>query len=500
MNEMTEYETIIGLEVHVELLTKSKVFCGCSTAFGAGANTQTCPVCLGLPGVLPVLNKKAVEFAMRAALALNSEVASFSKFDRKNYFYPDLPKNFQISQYDLPLASGGYVDIQVNGSGGDSSQAEPQAGIRRIRIKRVHLEEDTGKSVHEGASITGSDFSLEDYNRTGVPLLEIVSEPDIRSPEEAKAYLERLKAILQYVEISDCKMEEGSLRCDANVSIRPKGASGLGVKTEIKNLNSFRSVQRSLEFEVDRQRKVVERGERVVQDTRHWDDAKGVTVSMRSKEQAHDYRYFPEPDLAPMVIDRTWVEEIRRSLPELPDARKERFVCEYGIPEYDAALITGSKRLADFFDACARGYRDPKVVSNWVMGELLRLLNVHNQEIEDARLTPEHLTGMIELIDEGVISGKIAKTVFEEMFETGKPARVIVEEHGLVQISDEGQILGIVDRVIAENPSVVADFRAGKEKALGFLVGQVMKHTQGKANPQAVNRLLRERLGGAEAG
>ncbi|MGE5507479.1 MAG: Asp-tRNA(Asn)/Glu-tRNA(Gln) amidotransferase subunit GatB [Chitinophagales bacterium] len=479
---MSRYETVIGLEVHAELLTESKLFCSCSTKFGAEPNTHCCPVCLGLPGVLPVLNEKALAYAAKAALALNCEVAEYSKFDRKNYFYPDLPKAYQISQYDLPLALRGWLEVKVNG--------EP----RRIGITRVHLEEEAGKSVHSGESIIGSEFSLEDYNRTGIPLIEIVSEPDMRSPAEAREYLERLKAILQYTGVSDCKMEEGSLRCDANVSLRPVGQKEFGVKVEIKNMNSFRAVQRALEYEVVRQAELLDAGQPIVQETRAWDEGRGITVSMRGKEEAHDYRYFPEPDLPPMVLKRPWVERLRSELPELPLARAERFVREYGLPEYDADLITSSRRLADWYEAAVKEYHDPKTVANWVMGELLRLLKAEGKEIEEQPLTPAHLVEMLKLIDAGTISGKIAKSVFEEMFQTGKRADQIVKEKGLVQISDEGELVRIIEALLEANPKSVADFKAGKEAALGFLVGQVMKETKGRANPGLVNKLLRERL------
>ncbi|MEW5867004.1 MAG: Asp-tRNA(Asn)/Glu-tRNA(Gln) amidotransferase subunit GatB [Bacillota bacterium] len=481
--EHPEFETVIGLEVHVELSTDSKIFCGCSTRFDAPPNSHTCPVCLGLPGVLPVLNRKAVEYAILTALALNCDIASFSKFDRKNYFYPDLPKNYQISQYDLPLATGGYIDVPVDGD------------TRRVRVKRVHLEEDAGKSLHEGGTITGSSFSLEDYNRTGVPLLEIVSEPDIRSPQEAYAYLSMLRSILRYLGVSDCKMEEGSLRCDANISVRPKGSSAFGTQTELKNLNSFRAVEKGLAYEAKRQAEVLARGEKVVRETRHWDEARQMTVPLRGKEQAHDYRYFPEPDLVPLEIDESWVDDIRRALPELPGARRERLIREYGLPEYDAALITESRDLADYFeDAVAHYGADAKAVSNWVMGELARLMNATGTDIRDVRVSPEALAAMLKMMDKGVISGKIAKAVFEEMFTTGKPPDQVVAERGLVQITDEGELAKVVDEVIAENQPVADEVRAGKDKAMTFLVGQVMKKTRGRANPQAVNRLLRDRL------
>lgn len=479
---MDKYEVVIGLEVHVELKTETKIFCNCSTRFGAEANTQVCPVCLGLPGVLPVLNKKVVDFAIKAGLAIDCQIAEFSKFDRKNYYYPDAPKNFQTSQYDLPICEHGHLDIDLDGE------------QKRIGITRIHMEDDAGKLVHSGETISSSDYSMVDYNRTGVPLLEIVSEPDMRSAQEARIFMEQLKAVIEYTDISDCKMQEGSLRCDANVSIRPKGSSEFGTRTETKNLNSFRAVQRSIEYEVERQIDLVESGGKVVQETRTWDDAKGITLSLRSKEEAHDYRYFPEPDLVPLVISREWVEEIRGTLPELPQARKERLINEYGLPAYDAMVITSSKAMAEYFDACVKVYPEAKKVSNWVMVELMRLLNAAEKEISDSPITPEMLGEMLNLLDKGTISGKIAKTVFEEMFNTGKNPEEIVKEKGLVQISDESAIEGMVDEVIAANPQSVEDFKAGKEKAIGFLVGQVMKASKGKANPGIVNKLLKERL------
>ncbi|BAF60702.1 asp-tRNAAsn/Glu-tRNAGln amidotransferase B subunit [Pelotomaculum thermopropionicum SI] len=478
---MAQYEAVIGLEVHVELKTRSKIFCDSTTEFGGDPNTHVCPVCLGLPGVLPVVNKKVVEYAIRAALALNCQIAGFSKFDRKNYYYPDMPKNYQISQYDLPIARNGYIEIDVNGK------------RKRIGITRLHMEEDTGKLVHQG-TITTTPFSLVDYNRAGVPLIEIVSEPDLRSPEEARQYMEKLRAVIQYTGVSDCKMEEGSLRCDANVSVRPAGSIAFGTKTEIKNLNSFKALQRALAYEIERQIDVLEEGGRVVQETRTWDEGKGITLPMRTKEEAHDYRYFPDPDLVPLVIDREWVEDIRRSLPELPDEKRERYMREYALPAYDAGVLTSTRELAGFFEACVQGYPNPKIVSNWIMGDLLRLLNAGNIEIQDCPVKPGQLVSMLRLIEKGTISGKIAKTVFEEMFATGRDAEDIVKEKGLVQISDEGAIAAIVDQVIAGNPRTVEDYRSGKEKALGFLVGQVMKATRGKANPELVNRLLKEKI------
>ena len=479
---MVEYEAVIGLEVHAELKTKSKIFCSCSTEFGADPNTQVCPVCLGLPGTLPVLNKRVVEFAIKAALALNCKIAEYSKFDRKNYFYPDLPKNYQISQYDLPIAANGYLTINIDGK------------EKRIGITRLHMEEDAGKLIHSNDDISRADYSLVDFNRTGVPLIEIVSEPDIRTPEEARVYLEQLKAILQYTEVSDCKMQEGSLRCDANVSVRPKGSSKFGTKTELKNMNSFKALQKALEYEINRQIELLEKGIPVVQETRTWNEQKGITETLRSKEEAHDYRYFPEPDLVPLVIDREWVEEIRKSLPELPSERKNRLIRDYGLPEYDAEVITSSKALADFYDECVDIYDNPKEISNWVMGELLRLLNANNMEVEDSPIKPKDLVGLLELQKKGVISGKIAKQVFDEMFETGKDAETIVKEKDLVQISDVGELEEIVDRVMEANPKSVEDYRNGKERALKFLVGQIMKETKGKANPQLVNEILKKKL------
>lgn len=477
-----EYEVVVGLEVHTELKTNTKIFCGCSTKFGAEQNTNVCPVCLGLPGVLPVLNQKVVEFAIRTGLALNCRINTFSKFDRKNYYYPDLPKNFQTSQFDLPIAENGYLDIEVNGES------------KRIGITRVHMEEDAGKLVHSGATITQSDYASVDYNRTGVPLLEIVSEPDIRSAEEAKAYLEKMKAILQYIDVSDCKMEEGSLRCDANISLRPKGTIPFGTKAEIKNLNSFRSVQKGLEYEAARQEEVLEEGGRIIQETRTWDEGKGITLSMRSKEQAHDYRFFPEPDLVPIITAPEEIEAIRRSLPELPDARQQRLMKDYALSAYDAEMITASRAMAEFFDQLVKLSVDAKTAANWLMGDVSRHLNLSGISIEEAPLTPDKLAGLLTLLGKGTISNKIAKTVFEEMWKTGKDADTIVKEQGMVQISDEGAIVAIVDAVIAANPQSIADFKAGKERALGFLVGQIMKQTKGRANPEMVNKLLKERI------
>jgi aspartyl-tRNA(Asn)/glutamyl-tRNA(Gln) amidotransferase subunit B len=480
MSLLNKYETVVGLEVHVELHTRSKIFCGCSTSFGAPPNTHTCPICLGHPGVLPVLNRQAVEYAMKAAMAINCEVAEWCKFDRKNYFYPDSPKAYQISQYDQPIGENGWIYIEVNGV------------TKRIGITRLHLEEDAGKLTH----IDGGLGSLVDFNRVGTPLLEIVSEPDIRSPEEAKAYLEKLKAIMQYCDVSDVKMEQGSLRCDANISLRPHGQEQFGTRAELKNMNSFRGVQRGLEYEQLRQADLLENGGLVLQETRRWDEGQGRTISMRGKEEAHDYRYFPDPDLVRIHINEEWRTRVRDSIPELPDARQARYVDEYGLSSYDAGVLTASMKLADFFEDSLRFTTDAKASANWIMGELLAYLNANGLELEDVKMTGQGLGELLALIGKGTISTKIAKTVFKGMVETGKSPQQIVEEQGLVQISDEGAILAIVDTVIAANPQSVEDFRNGKDKAIGFLVGQIMKETKGKANPGVVNKLLMDRLKG----
>lgn len=490
-----EYEPVIGLEVHVQLKTKSKMFCACSTEFGVEGNKNTCPVCLGWPGSLPVVNEQALKLAIRAGLALNCKVAERLKFDRKNYFYPDLPKAYQISQYDMPVNGKGFVDIETKTLTPSLSQGE-RAGegnlkIKRIGITRAHLEEDAGKLLHEGIA----DGSLVDYNRGGIPLLEIVSEPDLRSPQEAYDYLTTLKAILQYIEVSDCDMEKGSLRCDANVSIRPAGEKKLGTKVEIKNLNSFKMVQRALEYEIERQTGMLADGEKIVQETRLWEDKKGVTVSMRSKEEAHDYRYFPEPDLVPFTLSRNVVDEIKKTLPELPLERAKRFVKTFGISEYDAQVLCQEKKLAEYFEACVKEGAGAKSASNWIQSEILAILNEKNLSVEKFPITAASTAGTIRLIEKGAISGKIAKEVYREMFETGKDAETIVKEKGLTQVSDTGLIEKAVEKAIAANPAAVQEFKAGKQKALGALVGFVMKETAGKANPKLVNEILINKLG-----
>jgi aspartyl-tRNA(Asn)/glutamyl-tRNA(Gln) amidotransferase subunit B len=474
---MSKYETVIGLEVHVELATNTKIFCGCSTSFGAPPNTQTCPVCLGHPGVLPVLNKQAVNFAMKAAMALNCQVAENTKFDRKNYFYPDSPKAYQISQFDQPIGEHGWIDIEVDGE------------TKRIGITRLHLEEDAGKLNHDG------DSSLVDFNRVGVPLIEIVSEPDLRSPKEAKAYLEKIKSIIQYTGVSDVKMEEGSLRCDANISLRLVGADKFGTKTELKNLNSFRNVERALEFEEVRQAEVLDDGEKVIQQTLRWSEELNTIKIMRSKEEAHDYRYFPEPDLVRLQIDEAWKQEIKAQLPELPDKRVARYQSEFGLPAYDAGVLTSSRALADFFEDTVSKGADPKLASNWLLSEVLGYLNSNGLELKDTPLSSGHLAEMITLIQKGTISSKIAKDVLKEILTTGKKPSAIVEEKGWVQISDEGAIKTAVVDVLTANPAIVEELKSGKDKVLGFLVGQVMKATKGKANPQLVNQLIREEVG-----
>jgi aspartyl-tRNA(Asn)/glutamyl-tRNA(Gln) amidotransferase subunit B len=478
----TKYEVVVGLEVHAQVLTQSKMFCGCSTDYlTAPPNANTCPVCLGLPGSLPVINRRAVEATIRTALALNCEIPEFSKFDRKNYFYPDLPKGYQISQYDLPLSRNGHLDFDVKG--------EP----RRAGITRVHLEEDTGKLLHEGA-IEASQASLVNFNRSGVPLMEIVSEPDLRSADEAREYVMRLRAILQYIGVNNGDMESGQLRCDANVSLRPAGSTGLGTKVEVKNMNSFRAIHRAIEYEIERQTQVLDTGGKLIQETRGWNDARGLTVSQRTKEFAEDYRYFPEPDLPPLDVSRKWVDEIRSSLPELPAARRERFITTYALTPYDASLLTSTPPMAEFFEATVRLGAPPKASANWILSDFSRLLNADQKEIQDASVKPAHLRELIGLIDSGVISGKMAKQTFEAMYHASDPAPALAEAKGSSQISGDAELAGIVDQVIAENAKSVADFKAGKEQALKFLIGQGMKLSKGRANPQRLDALLREKI------
>jgi aspartyl-tRNA(Asn)/glutamyl-tRNA(Gln) amidotransferase subunit B len=474
-----ELEPVIGLEVHVELATRSKMFCGCRNEFGAPPNTHVCPVCLGMPGTLPVINKRAVEFLCKAGLALDCAVAPHSKFDRKNYFYPDMPKNYQISQYDMPLTVGGGVALPSG---------------KTVRLNRIHLEEDTGKNIHAGGHMTSSDATLIDYNRAGVPLMEIVTEPDIASPEEAEAYLLALKAVLSFIGVSDVKMHEGSLRCDANVSIRPAGEKELGTKTEIKNMNSFKSVVSALQHEIARQRECVRSRERIVQETRGWDEVRGLTYSMRSKEQAHDYRYFPDPDLVPISLDAATLAAWRAELPELPAKRRERFISQYGLPPYDAGVLTDSREDADYFEAVAAASGDAKQASNWLMGDVRKSLESHGLTLAQTKMRPEDLGALIALVKAGEITGKAAKEVCDAMVAEGGDPKAIVAQRGLAQISDASQIAGIVDKVIAAQPESVAAFKAGKTKALDFLVGQVMRESRGKANVDVVKRLLEERL------
>ena len=483
-----QYETIIGLEVHAQLLTRSKMFCPCSASYAdSPSNTHVCPICLGMPGVLPVINRRAVEMTIMTGLALNCEVPEHAKFDRKNYPYPDLMKGYQISEYDQPLCTGGWLEIEVDGQ------------QKRIGITRVHLEEDTAKLVHV-KSPTGETYSLVDVNRSGVPLMETVSEPDMRSPEEARAYLVKLRQILRYLDVSAGNMEEGNFRCDANVSLRPLGSSELGVKVEVKNMNSFRSVYHALHYEVVRQQEMLDSGDRIPQETRGWVDDQGVTVSQRSKEYADDYRYFPEPDLPPITVDREWLEEIRARMPELPDAKRARFQAEYGLSEYDVSLLIETRAKADYFEATValapagkRGKR-AKAAANWINSEMAGLLNARNLEITEVKITPETLSQLIDLQEDGTISGKTAKSVFEEMFETGGQPEQIVEEAGLVQITASDEIATAVERVLADHAKAADDYRGGKEEALKFLVGQVMRETRGRANPGIVNQLLKEKL------
>ena len=482
--EQGDFEAVIGLEVHCQLATATKLFCSCPAAFGAGPNEHTCPVCLGMPGVLPVLNRQAVEYAIRAALATASRINTTSRWARKNYFYPDMPKAYQITQYEQPYCEHGRVEFDLDGE------------KKTVRLTRIHMEEDAGKSVHD----LSPKWSMVDLNRASVPLLEIVSEPDVRSGPEASAYLRKLRSIVRYLGISDGNMNEGSMRCDANVSLRRRGAEKYGTRTETKNLNSFRSVERAIAYEIERQAEILLDGGTIVQETRLWDADRNETRSMRGKEDAHDYRYFPEPDLMPLTIDDAWVARVRSELPELPDARRERFVSEYGLPEYDAGVLTASKELADWFEAAVAEHRSPKALANWIMSDVIRIANESAVEGEadysKLPITPKQLAGLVALIDDNTISGKIAKSVFAKMVETGDDAKTIVEREGLVQVTDESAIVAVIDRVIGANPDKVAEYRSGKDKLFGFFVGQVMKESQGKANPASVNKLLKERLAG----
>jgi len=489
---MAEWEAVIGLEVHVQLQTRSKIFCACSTRFGDPPNTNVCPVCLGLPGALPVLNQAAVEMAMKAALALDCRINRFSRLARKNYFYPDLPKGYQISQYEQPLAEhGGLV---VEGPAGPNRASETPAVQKRIGITRVHMEDDAGKSIHDGFPDSDRN-SYVDLNRSGTPLIEIVSDPDIRSPEEAYDYLTRLKEILLFLGVSDCNMEEGSLRCDANVSVRPRGADQFGVKIEVKNLNSFRFLQQALEYEIDRQIAIVEDGGTLTQETRLWKTDEQRTLGMRSKEFAHDYRYFPEPDLMPLIVSEEWEERVRAELPELPEARRERFRTQYGLREYDAGVLTASRPLADYYEEVAGVSGDPRAAANWVQGDLLGALNAAGKDITESTVSAQHLGELVRLIGEGAISGKIAKTVFEKMLAGGQPPQEIVAAEGLAQISDASALEKVVAEVVAASPKQVEQYRAGKQEVLRYFVGQIMKATRGQANPALLNQLLKKHLG-----
>ena len=478
------FEAVIGLEVHCQLATATKLFCDCSATFGAGPNEHTCPVCLGMPGVLPVLNRQAVEYAIRAALATMSRINATSRWARKNYFYPDMPKAYQITQYEQPYCEHGRVEFDVDGV------------HKTVRLTRIHMEEDAGKSIHD----LSPKWSMVDLNRASVPLLEIVSEPDVRSGAEASAYLRRLRSIVRYLGISDGNMNEGSMRCDANVSLRRRGADKYGTRTETKNLNSFRSVERAIAYEIERQAEILLDGGTIVQETRLWDADRAETRPMRGKEDAHDYRYFPEPDLMPLVIDDAWIERVRSSMPELPDARRARFVSQHGLPDYDAGVLTASKELADWFESAVAVHPNAKSLANWIMGDVIRIANESAVEGEadysKLAITPRQLAGLVSLIDDGTISGKIAKSIFPKMLESGDEARTIVEREGLVQVTDESAIVAVIERVLAASGDKVAEYRSGKDKLFGFFVGQVMKESQGKANPATVNRILKVRLAG----
>ncbi len=475
---MKEFETVIGLEVHLQFNTESKIFCGCANRFGAPPNSLTCPVCLGLPGTLPVLNQSALQYAIKVALALNCHVNSYIKFDRKNYYYPDLPKGYQISQYDLPIAHNGFLPVIINGQS------------HQIRIKRAHLEEDAGKLIHDQQR----DCSLVDYNRTGTPLMEIVTEPDIHSPQEAYEYLTILKLTLQYLEVSDCDMEKGSLRCDANISLREKGQTSLGTKTELKNLNSFRAVRSALEFEEKRQRQILSQGGTIIQETRLWDESTQTTLSMRTKEEAHDYRYFPEPDLVPFTVEKKEIDHIRQSIPELPAEKRERFIKEYNLSAYDTQILIQDRYLASFFEECAKQYPEIKKICNWINGPLLKELNSRKIAFRDLGLSPKHFISLIQKVEEGTISNLVGKEVLAHMLETKAAPEAIIQGKGLAQLSDAGALEKIVNEVISENPKVVTEIQNGKESAIGFLVGQTMKKSQGKANPKIVGTLIKKLL------
>lgn len=472
------YEVVIGVEVHAQLRTKTKMFCGCGTTFGRSPNSQTCPVCLGLPGTLPVINRAAVEMAVRAGLALNCTIGASNQFDRKNYFYPDLPKGYQISQYESPICEHGWIEIAV----GDSK--------KRVKIRRAHLEEDAGKNVHEA----GTSGSRVDLNRAGTPLLEIVTEPDMRSADEVVAYLKGLRDILMYLDVCDGNMDEGSFRCEPNLSLRPLGQKEFGTKVELKNINSFKFVKDAIEYEIKRQTKVLSEGGKIYQETRLWNLDRGETAVMRSKEEAHDYRYFPDPDLVPLKLDKEWIEGFRGSVPELPAVRVSRLVRDYGLPEYDVGVLTVSKGIADYFEASVKLFNQPKTVSNWVMGELTRELNLSGIDITASPVTPERLVDLLQLVEKGTISLKVAREIFPELFSSGKAPEQIVQEKGLTQVSDEGALDKIIDEVLTKNPAQVAQLKEGKQQVLGFLVGQVMKASGGKANPGKVNELLKKKF------